>query len=423
MPATFRAFSSPAFGMWIGSLFISALVMWMQMTAQDWLVLTVLTDHNALALGVVVTAQFLPQFFVSPLAGSIVDRMDRRKILIIVQAMQAAIATTLAILTLTGLIEYWMILVTALLLGSIAGIEGTARQAFVVDLVDKDLMTNAVSLNAAAFNSARLVGPAVAGLLVAWVGSGWVFAVGAIGAIAAILLMIRTRALRRPAADRHADDRGGVWSAVRYVAGRPDILMLLVGVFLFNCFGLNTPVFLATAATTTYGVDADGFGLLTACIGLGALVGSLITASFKRSSYAIVIAGSAGTAAIAGVAAIAPTFGLFAALMVPLGLGFMLVVTSINARVQMSVADSIRGRVMGIYLAVFMLGGPAGALILGAVADGFGARSAMVFGACAAALAGIVVTGLALVSSRLQRRSVSPRWAHEPGSLATSAGP
>ena len=364
----------------------------MQRTAQDWIVLTQLTHNNAAAVGFVMALQFGPQLLLLPVTGWAADRLDRRKLLMATQGAMGTLGLGLGILTVTGVVQLWHVYVFALLLGCVAAFDAPARQTFVSELVSGPNLSNAVALNSASFNAARLIGPAVAGLLVAVVGAGWVFLINAatFGAVLLSLKFLRTEKLFRT--QRASKKRGGLIEGFRYVRRRPDIMVILVMVFLIGTFGLNFPIFISTMSVSVFHKGAGEFGLLSSIMAIGSVIGALLSARRERPRVALLFAGAAFFGFGCAIAAVMPEYWLFALALIIIGISSQTLMTTANGTVQMTTDPQLRGRVMAIYMAIFMGGTPVGAPVVGWVADTFGPRWALGVGAAsgfAAALVGV----------------------------------
>jgi MFS family permease len=389
----FRSLRIFNYRLWTIGAIVSNTGAWMQRTAQDWIVLTELTDHDAAALGFTMALQFGPLLLLMPVAGIIADRFDRRIVLLWTQFSQFVLALALGILVISGHVQLWHVYVFALLLGIATAIDAPARQAFVSELVsDKDL-PNAVALNSMSFQSARLIGPAVAGVLVALIGSGPVFLVNAasFAGVLASLWFIRRSQLYPVAKLGRA--KGQIRDGLRYVRNRPDILIVLVMVFLVGTFGFNFPVFISTMATAEFGKGAAEFGLLSSMMAVGAIVGSLMAARREHAKIGVVVIGSAFFGAACLLAAIAPSYWTFGAALTIVGVSSLTMMTTANAYVQTSTTPIMRGRVMALYLAIFAGGTPLGAPIVGWAANELGARWALGIGA----LSGLLAAAIAIV--------------------------
>ncbi len=393
MSATFRSLRSFNYRLWFAGALVSNIGTWMQRTAQDWIVLTELTDHDAVAVGITMALQFVPQLLLLPWTGLIADRFNRRRLMLATQISSAVLCLVLALLVLSGTVELWHVYVLATLLGVSAALDAPARQTFVAELVSDANLPNAVALNSASFHGARLLGPAVAGLLVAFVGAGWVFALNGItyGAVIAAILLLRVRELR--AAPRAKSAKGQLRAGFRYVRSRSDIVVVLVMIFLMGTFGFNFAIFIATMSTVEFGRGAAEYGLLSSVMAVGSLAGALLAAGRDRPRMRILVLAAAGFGLACVAAASAPSFELFAVSLTLVGLSSITLMTSANAYVQTTTPAMLRGRVMALYMAIFTGGTPIGAPLVGAVSNELGPRWAL----GVAAAAGIVAAGVAVV--------------------------
>ncbi len=239
MASTFSSLRYPNYRVWFGAALVANVGTWMQRVGQDWVVLTQLTDNSGTAVGITTALQFLPFLLVSPYAGLLADRLDRRKLLMSTQAGMGLLAFVLGALTLTGTVRLWHLYVLAFLLGVVSAVDSPVRQTFVAQLVPHSNLPNAIGLNSASFNAARLIGPGSAGLLIAAVGAGWVFIINGISFAATIaaLAVMNTATLRTlPVAPR---SKGQIREAVRFVRGRTDIVVIMVVMAVVSTFGLN----------------------------------------------------------------------------------------------------------------------------------------------------------------------------------------
>jgi MFS family permease len=362
----------------------------MQRTAQDWIVLTQLSHNNATAVGVVMSLQFGPQILFLPWTGFAADHLDRRKLLLATQAAMGALALGLGLLTVTVLVQLWHVYVFAFLLGSVTAFDSPARQAFVSELVGEADLSNAVSLNSTSFNAARMIGPAVAGVLIATVGSGWVFLINAVSFAAVLfsLSLLRVGELHR--SDRAVRTRGSLAEGFRYVWRRPDLKVVLVMLFLIGTFGLNFPIFLSTMSVSVFHKGAGQYGLLTSIMAIGSVTGALLAATRTKPGVVHLVSGAALFGLGLSFAAIMPSYALFAIPLVLIGASAQTTTTTAVSVVQLSTEPVMRGRVMAILLAITLGGTPIGAPIVGWVADTFGPRWALGVGAAAGFGAAIV---------------------------------
>lgn len=404
MSAMFRSFSVFNYRVWFIGALVSNVGAWMQATAISWVVLTQLTDNDPAAMGVTMALQFGPPLVLVGVTGWVADRFDRRKLLMVTQGLLLLLGLAIGGLLLMGAMTLPIMYAFALALGTVAAFDNPARQAFVSDLVTRENASNAVALNAASFNGARMIGPAVAGVVIVAVGTGWVFVVNAvtfIGMIAALVL-IRTRELvprsKAPGSGRLAD-------GFRYVAKRPDLIVTFSMVFLVGAFGMNFPIYASTMALE-FGQNADGFGLLSSILAIGSLAGALMAARRAQARIRVVIGGTLLFAVAASVSAFMPSYWAYAATLMFTGFAVVTMLTTANGYVQTTTDPALRGRVLALYMAILMGGTPIGAPIVGWVAGQFGPRIAILVGATAALVAfGIGATWL-LASGRLHRHRV-----------------
>ena len=389
MNGTFRSLANYNYRLWAGGAIVSNIGTWMQRTAQDWLVLTTLTHNNATAVGIVMALQFGPHLLLLPLTGFAADHLDRRKLLIATQAALGTLALGLGILTILGVVQLWHVYVFAFLLGSVTAFDSPARQTFVSELVGEKDLSNAVALNSTSFNAARMIGPAVAGILIAAIGSGGVFLINAasFGAVLFSLSRLRVHELHRK--ERSVRKRGSFVEGFKYVWTRPDLKAALLMLFLIGTFGLNFPIFISTMSVKVFHAGARQFGLLSSMMAIGTVAGALLAARRAKPNMALLV----GSAAVFGMgctlAASMPDYALFGAALVVIGLASQTFTTSTNSLVQISTEPSMRGRVVAILLAIALGGTPLGAPVVGWVADRFGPRWSLGVGAAAGFLAAV----------------------------------
>jgi len=367
--------------MWASGALVSNVGTWMQRTAQDWIVLTRLTDQNATAVGIVMALQFGPQILLLPFTGAAADRFDRRKLLFATQAAMGALALGLGILTITGIVQLWHVYGFAFLLGCVSAFDAPARHTFVSDLVDEGDVSNAVALNSTSFNAARMIGPAIAGVLIAAVGSGWVFLINAASFVAVLGSLSALRVREFHTKHYAAKQEAGFAEALRYVAKRPDLKAILLMLFLIGTFGLNFPIFISTMAVSVFHKGAGEYGLLTSVMAVGSVVGALLAARRERPRLSMLLVGAAIFGFGLTLAGMLPGYALFALTLVVVGVAAQTFTTSANGMVQLTTDPRLRGRVMAIYLAIALGGTPIGAPIVGWVADTFGPRWAIAVGA------------------------------------------
>ncbi len=368
---------------------------WAQRIAQDWLVLE-LTDNNAVILGIVTALQFLPSLLLSLWGGLLADRFDKRKLMYLTNIGGGLSSALLGILVITGVVEIWHVFALAFIVGVFSAIDAPIRIAFNSELVTKEDLPNAVSLNSANFNVGRLIGPAASGFLIAAFGTGPSFLINSLTYVAIIVALTRMRVgeLNRT----QKPDRGAsLGEAFSYVLKNRNIAIVMFTVFFATTFGLNYQIFMAVMATEEFGKGPAEFGALGSILAIGSLTGAILAARLEHLRRPSVIAvGTIGFGLALTTIAFAPTYGMFA-----LGLPFggaiaLLTLVSANSYVQTSTKPALRGRVMGIYLLIFMGGTPLGSPLIGFMADLIGIRYTIF--AC-----GLVVVTGALISLMLLR--------------------
>lgn len=401
MSAMFRSFANINYRIWFAGALVSNVGGWMQATAQDWVVLTELTDNDATAMGVTMALQFGPPLVLVSLTGWVADRFDRRHILFATQTALLGLAIAVGVLLLNDVMTLPMMFAFALGFGVVNAFDAPARQAFVSDMVSTGDTSNAVALNSASFNLARMVGPAVGGLLIVAIGSGWVFIVNAATFLAMILAlsMLRTGLLAPRLKNR---SRGGLAAGFRYVWGRSDLRVVFVTVFLIGAFGMNFPIFASTMALE-FGAGADGYGVLSSVLAIGSLIGALLAARRDRARVRVVIMAAGGFGIAAFVSSAMPTYASYAVTLTFTGFMIVTLLTTANGYVQITTEPALRGRVLALYMAVIMGSTPVGAPIAGWVADAFGPRAAIMLGGTAGFVACAIGVIWVATSGRLRR--------------------
>jgi MFS family permease len=406
-PRTFRSLGARNYRLFITGQVVSNTGTWMQRVAQDWLLLQ-LTGGSGSALGIAVGLQFLPQLLFSLWGGMIADRYPKRAILFATQAAMGALALILGTLALTGLVTVWQVYLLAFALGMVAVVDNPTRQTFVAEMVGRDGMANAIALNSAAFNLARITGPAVAGLVIATVGTPAAFMVNA-ASFGAVLVGLK---LMRPA-DLHPLERaprapGQLRAALAYVRARPSLWLTLALVFFVATFGMNFQVTTALMSRGVFHTGAGAFGLASAMFAVGALGGALLAARRARPGMRLLVT----TALVFGLleigTALMPSYWSFLALLVPTGLALLMFTTTANATTQLGTTAAVRGRVMGLYMLVFLGGAPLGSPLVGWAAEQFGARVSLLAGGVISAAAAVVAALLLARARGVPARSYLP---------------
>ncbi len=390
--ATFASLRVHNYRLYAAGGLISNSGTWMGRVAQDWLVLTELTDHSASALGIATGLQFAPFLLLAPWSGMIADRFPKRRILLTTQSTLLATALLLGALTVTGAVQLWHVYALALVQGLAQAVDNPARQAFVSEMVGPGLLANAVALNSASFHAGRMIGPGVAGLLIAAYGPGVAMLANAASfpLLIVALLVMRARELQPAPLAR---GRGQIREGLAYVRGRPDLQVVMVLVFVLGTFGLNFQITTALMATRAFGKGPTEFGLLGSVMAIGSLSAALLSARRARPRLRVLLLALAGFTVASGLAALAPTYEWFAVALVPCGLAALTAMTTANALVQLSVDPSVRGRVMALYMAIFMGGTPIGAPLIGRLGDWAGPRWTIGVGTIAVGLSVLVVGG------------------------------
>jgi MFS family permease len=390
LKGTFRSLNNRNYRIWASGAFLSNVGTWMQRIAQDWVVLTQLTHNNATAVGIVMAFQFGPQIFLMPVTGFVADHVNRQRLLFATQAAMGALALGLGLLTVTGMVQLWQVYVFALLHGCVTAFDTPARQTFVTSLVNEADLSNAVALNSMSFNSARLIGPAVAGVLIAAVGSGWVFLINAasFAAVLVSLSLLRTADLQSKPKALYANK--GLIDGFRYVAKRSDLKAILFMVFWIGTFGLNFPIFISTMSVTVFHAGAHQFGLLTSLMGIGSLAGALLAAGRTNPRITLIVASALCFGLGCTLAALMPTYWLFGLALVGVGISVQTFTNTANSVLQLSTESYMRGRIIAIFIAIALGTTPVGAPIVGWIADHFGARWALGIGAASGFAAAII---------------------------------
>mgnify|MGYP001233854926 CR=1 FL=1 len=406
----FAALSSRSYRIYIGGQSLSNTGTWMQSIAQDWLIFNL--THSSTAVGVTMALQFLPILLLGMHAGAVADRRQKRRILLTTQSLNAAATLALAVITISGAVRAADVYAFALLSGVIFAFDGPARQAFVTEVVPEHRLRAAISLNAAVFQATRLIGPAIASVLIATAGTGWVFAVNAVCYLGPTIGLLLLRPSDLQPAPPARKEQGSVATAVKYLRGRPDLLWTIFLVGMLGTFGLNFPIVLTAMAKSTFGGDASTYGLFNIVLGLGSAAGAVLAAAGSRPRTRAIVTTAALFGVLEATAALAPDLGVFLVLLVTMGFVNLVCQAMANASVQLAVDPELRGRVMGLYMLVFIGGTPLGAPTIGAITSHFGPRTGMLVCGAIPALAAVIVAVARGRSSRRRKRKrpLPPSW-------------
>ena len=372
---------------------------WVQRIAQDWLVLTL--TGSATAVGITTALQFVPMLLLCLFGGLLADRHSKRTILMATQVGMAVLAGALAFLALTDRVAVWHVYLIAFVLGIVTAVDNPARQAFVNEMVGPEQLRNAVSLNSSVFQLGGLIGPALSGVLISAVGCGWAFAINAVSYAAPFVALAMMRDSELNVLPRAIAAAGQLRDGVRYALNRPDVLWPTVLVGVFGLFTANLPVTLAAYAKSVFHSGAGGYGLLSATVAVGSLAGALVSARQPRARLRTLVATGAALAAAELLAAAAPGQLSFCLVLLGVGACTLLLLTSANSTVQLAAHDTIRGRVMGLYLLVFVGGAALGGPLLGSTDQHFGPRAGMLLAGAVSAAALVLVT-VKLAASELR---------------------
>jgi MFS family permease len=405
LPFLLRALRHRNYQLFFGGQLISLIGTWMQMVAQSWLVYRL--TGSAVLLGFVGFSSQIPVFLMAPVGGSVADRYNRHRILIITQTTAMVLAFVLSALTLADLVQVWHIFALAAMLGVVNAFDIPTRQAFVVDMVGREDLINAIALNSSMINGARMIGPAVAGVLVASVGEGWCFLVNGVSYLAVIVGLLLMRITIHVHASPHSSAIASIIEGFRYVRHTRPVRTLLLMLGLISLMGMPYAVLMPIFADQILHGGPRGLGLLMGAAGFGALAGALVLAA-KRGIRGLghwVAFAAMGFGASLILFSLSRTFWLSVALLLPAGFAMMIALASSNTLIQSLVPDKLRGRVMAVYSMMFMGMAPFGSLLAGALAHRLGAPGTVAFGGLAC-VTGALVFGLRLPVLRHEAREV-----------------
>jgi MFS family permease len=371
----FAALSSRSYRIYIGGQSLANTGTWMQSIAQDWLMFGL--THSSAAVGVTMALQFLPMLLLGLHTGAVADRLSKRRILLTTQTLNATAAGALAVVTIAGAARPADVYAFAVLSGLIFAFDGPARQAFVSEVVPVSRLRAAIAMNAAVFQATRLIGPAIASVLIVSVGTGWVFALNAACYIGPTIGLLRLRPSDLMPAPMAGRETGALRASVRYLRGCPEVMWTIFLVGMVGTFGLNFPIVLTAMAKSTFHGNAGTYGLFNIVLAVGSSAGALLAAAGGRARPQALAGSAAAFGLFQTMAAIAPGMALFVAMLIAMGFLNLAFQSMANASVQLAVDPELRGRVMGVYMLVFIGGTPIGAPIIGALTNHFGARVGM----------------------------------------------
>ncbi len=374
---------------------------WMQRVAQDWLVLR-LSDNSGVALGITTGLQFLPLLLFGLYGGVLADRYPKRRLLIIAQVAMGLLALLLGVLDITGVVSLWHVYALAFGLGLASVVDTPTRQAFAVELVGKEELPNAVSLNSATFNSGRVLGPALAGLLINAFGTGPVFLVNAASFVAVLIGLLRIRPGELHTSRPIARAPGQLRAGLSYVRGRPELLWPIVLVAIIGTFGLNFQITTALVAKLVFHRGAGSYGLLGTALAFGSLIGALLAARRGVPRQRLLLGAALAFGLLEIAVGLMPTYNSFLLLLIPTGIAVLTFTTAANSTIQLASSAAMRGRVMALYVLVFLGGTPIGAPVIGWLASAYGPRWSLIGGGLVSAVATLAV-GWALLRARQLR--------------------
>ncbi|MCC8929291.1 MULTISPECIES: MFS transporter [Nocardiaceae] len=408
----FAALRTRNYRLWASGQIVSLVGTWMQRVAQDWLVLT-LSGGNGLAVGIVMALQFGPTLVLSVWGGVLADRYDKRTLLMITQAFAAVCGLALGLLDVGNVVELWHVYVIAFILGCSSAIDAPVRQSFTIEMVGQEKLSNAIALNSMTFNMARIIGPAISGVLITVIGTGWVFLINAASftAVFAALLAMRVKDLFE--VERAPRAKGQVRAGFAYVLSRPDLRVLLATVFMVATFGLNFPLALAVLARNTFGSGAATYGLLSTALAVGTLAGATLAARRAKAPRLRLFLGAVIVFGVFEIlVGLMPNYVLVAILLVPTGALTLTFTTSAMNILQMSVPSDMRGRVMGIYMLCFLGGAPLGSPVLGLLADVLDPRAPLLIGGVVSLATGLFAAVYLLRHNNLRLSLSRPAAGH-----------
>jgi MFS family permease len=416
---TFQALAVPNYRRYISGQAISLTGTWMQMTAQSWLVLTL--TGSSTDLGLIVALQTLPVLLLGPYGGVIADRVDKRRLMVILQAAMGIQALVLGLLTVTGVVTVWEIGVLAALLGVNNAFENPARQSFMSEMVGADNLRNAVTLNSVLVNVARAVGPAIGGLLIATVGVGVCFLVNAASFVAVVtsLVTLDRSALHPSIPTLRAT--GQLRDGLRYIARTPELAIPLVMMALVGCLAYEFQVSLPVMARSGLHAGATGYGFMTSAMGVGAVAGGLLVAWRGTTGVRPLVIAAAAFGLTLAFATLAPSLGVELVALALVGWASISFMSTGNATLQLAAEPTMRGRVMSLWFVAFQGSTPIGGPIIGWVMALAGARAGLGVGAVTCVLAALLgLLALRRLAGRRERLPASLAGARQEGSYSAT---
>jgi MFS family permease len=385
---SFRSLSVPNYRRYFAGQVVSLSGNWMQTVAEVWLILR-LTGSGTM-VGLAAALQFLPVLVAGAWGGLLADRIPKRRLLTVTQALMALPALTLWALTASGGVQAWMVLALIFARGAVNAVDNPARQSFVVEMVGPERLVNAVSLNSVLVHTARIVGPATAGAIIALLGVAPCFLVNALTFVAMLVALRRMDPAQLTAAPVAPREGGQLRSALRYVFATPALRIPLAMMAVVGTLSFNFQVLLPLLARFTWHGNASAYAALTAAMGLGSVAGALASGARGRVSPRLLTVASSAFGALMVLAALAPTFPLQLLALVPLGAMSVTFAAGVNSSLQLAVEPAMRGRVMALYSVVFLGSTPVGGPISGWLSEAAGPRAGLVMGGVAAVAAGLV---------------------------------
>jgi MFS family permease len=396
---TFSSLANRNYRRYLGGQSISLIGTWMQTVAQSWLVLQL--THSGTAVGLLVAMQTLPVLLLGPYGGAVADRVDKRRLMIMLQAAMGVLALILGVLTVTGVVQVWEVFVLAFLLGLNNTFENPARQSFVLEMVGPGELRNAVSLNSVLVNAARAVGPAVAGIIIALGGTGICFLLNAASFVAVVVTLMRLDVSQLSPTPLTQRAKGQVREGLAYVARTPELGGPLLMMALVGCLAYEFQVVLPVVAEHTFHGSAAAYGFMSAAMGIGAVFGGLHVAARGKIGLPALTRSALIFGIVIALAAAAPVLWLELVALALVGGASVGFLSKGNSTLQLTATPSMRGRVMALWAVAFLGSTPIGGPVAGWIADDFGGRAGLVLGACAC----LVAAGFGALATARSRRA------------------